>query len=63
MSQRRYSRPEPGYSTHARNGHLAKAHLRPVPSVEDRDSGLESSESEGNQVSPQPPQVASGAEG
>ncbi|KAM9010867.1 dynamin-binding protein isoform 1-T2 [Ara ararauna] len=50
MSQRRYSRPEPGYSTHSRNGHLAKAHLRPVPSVEDRDSGLESSESEGNQV-------------
>ncbi|KAM9548398.1 dynamin-binding protein isoform 3-T4 [Guaruba guarouba] len=50
MSQRRYSRPEPGYSTHSRNGHLAKVHLRPVPSVEDRDSGLESSESEGNQV-------------
>ncbi|XP_057258236.1 dynamin-binding protein isoform X2 [Pezoporus wallicus] len=50
MSQRRYSRPEPGYSTHSRNGHLAKSHLRPAPSVEDRDSGLESSESEGNQV-------------
>ncbi|XP_065528075.1 dynamin-binding protein isoform X5 [Lathamus discolor] len=50
MSQRRYSRPEPGYSTPSRNGHLAKVHLRPAPSVEDRDSGLESSESEGNQV-------------
>uniref|UniRef100_A0A8V5G3I9 Dynamin-binding protein n=1 Tax=Melopsittacus undulatus TaxID=13146 RepID=A0A8V5G3I9_MELUD len=50
VSQRRYSRPEPGYSTHSRNGHPSKAHLRPVPSVEDRDSGLESSESEGNQV-------------
>ncbi|XP_061228383.1 dynamin-binding protein isoform X2 [Neopsephotus bourkii] len=50
MSQHRYSRPEPGYSTHSRNGHLTKAHLRPVPPVEDRDSGLESSESEGNQV-------------
>uniref|UniRef100_A0A8B9G0D1 Dynamin-binding protein n=1 Tax=Amazona collaria TaxID=241587 RepID=A0A8B9G0D1_9PSIT len=50
MSQRHYSRPEPGYSTHSRNGHLTKAHLRPAPSVEDRDSGLESSESEGNQV-------------
>ncbi|NXH94054.1 DNMBP protein, partial [Pachycephala philippinensis] len=40
-SQRRYSRP---------NGHPTKAHLRPTPSVEDRDSGLENSESEGNQV-------------
>ncbi|XP_076194949.1 dynamin-binding protein isoform X2 [Aptenodytes patagonicus] len=49
-SQRRYSRPELGCSPSARNGHPAKAHLRPAPSVEDRDSGLESSESEGNQV-------------
>ncbi|KAF1423186.1 Dynamin-binding protein, partial [Spheniscus humboldti] len=49
-SQHRYSRPELGCSPSARNGHPAKAHLRPAPSVEDRDSGLESSESEGNQV-------------
>ncbi|NXG66764.1 DNMBP protein, partial [Hemiprocne comata] len=49
-SQRRYSRPELGCSPSSRNGHPTKAHLRPVPSVEDRDSGLESSESEGNQV-------------
>ncbi|KAM9282339.1 dynamin-binding protein [Cariama cristata] len=50
MSQRRHSRPELGCSPGSRNGHPAKAHLRPAPSVEDRDSGLESSESEGNQV-------------
>ncbi|KAK4821618.1 hypothetical protein QYF61_026052 [Mycteria americana] len=50
MSQRRYSRPELGCSPSSRNGHPAKVHLRPTPSVEDRDSGLESSESEGNQV-------------
>ncbi|NXC44280.1 DNMBP protein, partial [Penelope pileata] len=49
-SPRRYSRPEPGYSPSHRNGHPSKAHLRPAFSVEDRDSGLESSESEGNQV-------------
>ncbi|NXI41863.1 DNMBP protein, partial [Galbula dea] len=49
-SWHRYSRPELGYSPSSRNGHPAKAHLRPVPSVEDRDSGLESSESEGNQI-------------
>ncbi|NWS71608.1 DNMBP protein, partial [Crotophaga sulcirostris] len=49
-SQRRYSRPELGCSPGSRNGHPVKAHLRPTPSVEDRDSGLESSESEGNQV-------------
>ncbi|XP_069720120.1 dynamin-binding protein isoform X1 [Phaenicophaeus curvirostris] len=49
-SQRRYSRPELGCSPGSRNGHPAKAHLRPKPSMEDRDSGLESSESEGNQV-------------
>ncbi|NXN37728.1 DNMBP protein, partial [Rhinoptilus africanus] len=49
-SQRRYSRPELGCSPSSRNGHPIKAHLRPTPSVEDRDSGLESSESEGNQV-------------
>uniref|UniRef100_A0A8C5TN66 Dynamin-binding protein n=1 Tax=Malurus cyaneus samueli TaxID=2593467 RepID=A0A8C5TN66_9PASS len=48
--QRRYSRPELGCSPSSRNGHLTKAHLRPTPSVEDRDSGLENSESEGNQV-------------
>uniref|UniRef100_A0A8C3PSP9 Dynamin-binding protein n=1 Tax=Calidris pygmaea TaxID=425635 RepID=A0A8C3PSP9_9CHAR len=48
--QRRYSRPELGCSPSSRNGHAAKAHPRPSPSVEDRDSGLESSESEGNQV-------------
>ncbi|KAM6067630.1 dynamin-binding protein isoform 2-T4 [Chlamydotis macqueenii] len=49
-SQRRYSRPELGCSPGSRNGHPTKTHLRPAPSVEDRDSGLESSESEGNQV-------------
>ncbi|NXH68007.1 DNMBP protein, partial [Hydrobates tethys] len=49
-SQRRYSRPELGCSPSSRNGHPTKAHLRLAPSVEDRDSGLESSESEGNQV-------------
>ncbi|NWY57859.1 DNMBP protein, partial [Chionis minor] len=49
-SRRRYSRPELGCSPSSRNGHPSKAHLRPSPSVEDRDSGLESSESEGNQV-------------
>ncbi|NXL41162.1 DNMBP protein, partial [Podilymbus podiceps] len=49
-SQRRCSRPELGCSPGSRNGHPAKAHLRPAPSVEDRDSGLESGESEGNQV-------------
>ncbi|KAM6415445.1 dynamin-binding protein [Rhynochetos jubatus] len=50
MSQRRYSRPELSCSPGSRNGHPSKAHLRHAPSVEDRDSGLESSESEGNQV-------------
>ncbi|KAJ7399193.1 dynamin-binding protein isoform X2 [Pitangus sulphuratus] len=50
MSQCRYSRPELGCSPSSRNGHPTKVHLRPTPSVEDRDSGLESSESEGNQV-------------
>ncbi|NXF99247.1 DNMBP protein, partial [Sakesphorus luctuosus] len=50
MSQRCYSRPELGCSPSSRNGHPTKAHLRPMPSAEDRDSGLESSESEGNQV-------------
>ncbi|PKK21297.1 dynamin binding protein [Columba livia] len=49
-SQRRYSRPELGCSPGSRSGHPTKAHLRPVLSVEDRDSGLESGESEGNQV-------------
>ncbi|XP_041271647.1 dynamin-binding protein isoform X4 [Onychostruthus taczanowskii] len=49
-SQRRYSRPEQGCSPSSRNGHPTKAHLRSTPSVEDRDSGLENSESEGNQV-------------
>ncbi|KAM6129991.1 dynamin-binding protein [Phoenicopterus ruber ruber] len=49
-SQRHYSRPELGCSPGSRNGHPAKGHLRPTASVEDRDSGLESSESEGNQV-------------
>ncbi|NXE03572.1 DNMBP protein, partial [Lophotis ruficrista] len=49
-SQRRYSRPELGCSPGSRNGHPTKAYLRPAPSVDDRDSGLESSESEGNQV-------------
>ncbi|XP_031972522.1 dynamin-binding protein isoform X2 [Corvus moneduloides] len=49
-SQRRYSRLEPGCSPSSRNRHPTKAHLRPTPSMEDRDSGLENSESEGNQV-------------
>ncbi|XP_055649831.1 dynamin-binding protein isoform X2 [Falco peregrinus] len=49
-SQRCYSRPELSCSPSSRNGHLTKAHLRPAALVEDRDSGLESSESEGNQV-------------
>ncbi|CAM5130440.1 unnamed protein product [Eretmochelys imbricata] len=44
------SRPEPNSSCNARSGHPAKAYLRPAPSLEDRDSGLESSESEGSQV-------------
>ncbi|XP_021254524.1 dynamin-binding protein isoform X4 [Numida meleagris] len=48
-SPRHYSRPEPGYSPSPRNGHPTKAHLRSASLVEDRDSGLESSESEGNQ--------------
>ncbi|NXI48816.1 DNMBP protein, partial [Chloroceryle aenea] len=46
----RYSRPELGCSPNSRNGYPAKAHPRPAPSVEDRNPGLESSESEGNQV-------------
>lgn len=54
-SQRRISRPELGCSPSTRNGHPTKAHLRPTPSLEDRDSGLENSESEGNQVSLQAP--------
>uniref|UniRef100_A0A8C2U7R6 Dynamin-binding protein n=1 Tax=Coturnix japonica TaxID=93934 RepID=A0A8C2U7R6_COTJA len=49
-SPRRYSRPEPGYSPSPRNGHPAKAHLRSASLVENRDSELESGESEGNQV-------------
>ncbi|KAI1236303.1 hypothetical protein IHE44_0001588 [Lamprotornis superbus] len=49
-SQHRYSHPELGSSPSSRNGHPTKAHLRPSPLVEDRDSGLENSESEGNQV-------------
>ncbi|XP_017581581.1 PREDICTED: dynamin-binding protein isoform X2 [Corvus brachyrhynchos] len=49
-SQRRYSRLEPGCSPSSRNRPPTKAHLRPTPSMEDRDSGLENSESEGNQV-------------
>ncbi|XP_062436535.1 dynamin-binding protein isoform X2 [Rhea pennata] len=49
-SQRRHSHLEAGCNTSPRNGHFSKAHLRPVLSVEDRDSGLESSESEGNQI-------------
>ncbi|NWV02804.1 DNMBP protein, partial [Ptilonorhynchus violaceus] len=49
-SQRRYHRPELGCSPSSRNGHPTKAHLRPTPLVEDGDSGLENSESEGNQV-------------
>lgn len=52
-SPRRYSRPEPGYSPSPRNGHPTKAHLRSASLVEDRDSGLKSGESEGNQVSPE----------
>ncbi|XP_075790560.1 dynamin-binding protein isoform X2 [Pelodiscus sinensis] len=40
-----HSSPEPSGSSHTRSGLL-----RPAPSVDDRDSGLESSESEGNQV-------------
>ncbi|KAM9134491.1 dynamin-binding protein isoform 4-T4 [Pangshura tecta] len=46
----RYSRPELNSSSSTRSGHPGKAYLRPAPSLEDRDSGLESSESEGNQV-------------
>ncbi|NXU80698.1 DNMBP protein, partial [Oreotrochilus melanogaster] len=49
-SRHRYSRPELGCSPGSRSGHPTKAHLQPAPPVEDRDSGLESSESEGNQV-------------
>ncbi|XP_042701154.2 dynamin-binding protein isoform X1 [Chrysemys picta bellii] len=49
-AHRRYSRPELNSSSSTRSGHPAKAYLRPAPSLEDRDSGLESSESEGNQV-------------
>ncbi|XP_018766286.2 dynamin-binding protein isoform X2 [Serinus canaria] len=49
-SQRRCSRPEQGCGPSSRNGHPTKAQLRPTSSVEDRDSGLENSESEGNQV-------------
>ncbi|XP_065603034.1 dynamin-binding protein isoform X2 [Cyrtonyx montezumae] len=49
-SPRHYSRPEAGYSSSPRNGHPTKAHLRSASLVEDRDSGLESGESEGNQV-------------
>ncbi|NXG78155.1 DNMBP protein, partial [Baryphthengus martii] len=49
-SQHRYSHPELACSPSSRNGYPAKTHLRPATSVEDRDSGLESSESEGNQV-------------
>ncbi|XP_043408331.1 dynamin-binding protein isoform X4 [Chelonia mydas] len=49
-AHRHDSRPEPNSSSSARSGHPAKAYLRPAPSLEDRDSGLESSESEGNQV-------------
>ncbi|KAL2302925.1 hypothetical protein Nmel_010378 [Mimus melanotis] len=49
-SQHRYSRTKLGSSPSSRNGHPTKVHLRPTPSVEDRDSGLENSESEGNQV-------------
>uniref|UniRef100_A0A803XWN9 Dynamin-binding protein n=1 Tax=Meleagris gallopavo TaxID=9103 RepID=A0A803XWN9_MELGA len=49
-SPHRYSRPEPGYSPSPRNEHPTKAHLRSASLVEDRDSGLESGESEGNQV-------------
>ncbi|XP_074855483.1 dynamin-binding protein isoform X2 [Carettochelys insculpta] len=45
-----YNRPEPSSSSRAHDAHPPKADLRPALSVEDRDSGLESSESEGNQV-------------
>lgn len=62
-SQRHYSRPELSCSPSSRNGHSTKAHLRPTPSVEDRDSGLENSESEGNQVSLQPPSWGWGYQG
>ncbi|XP_019355064.1 dynamin-binding protein isoform X2 [Alligator mississippiensis] len=47
---RRHSRPELAGSPGARNGLPAKAQVQPSPSLEDRDSGLDSSESEGNQV-------------
>ncbi|XP_050814720.1 dynamin-binding protein isoform X2 [Gopherus flavomarginatus] len=49
-AHRRYGRPELNSSSSTRSGHPGKAYLRPAPSLEDRDSGLESSESEGNQV-------------
>ncbi|XP_044881714.1 dynamin-binding protein isoform X2 [Mauremys mutica] len=49
-AHQRYSRPELNSSSSTRSGHPGKAYLRPAPSLEDRDSGLESSESEGNQV-------------
>uniref|UniRef100_A0A8C0IPT7 Dynamin-binding protein n=1 Tax=Chelonoidis abingdonii TaxID=106734 RepID=A0A8C0IPT7_CHEAB len=49
-AHQRYSRPELNSSSSTRSGHPGKAYLRPVPSLEDRDSGLESSESEGNQI-------------
>uniref|UniRef100_A0A8C8VDP0 Dynamin-binding protein n=1 Tax=Pelusios castaneus TaxID=367368 RepID=A0A8C8VDP0_9SAUR len=49
-AKRHHSRPEPNSGSSTRNGHPAKANLRPEPLQEDRDSGLESSESEGNQV-------------
>lgn len=62
-SQRHYSRPELGCSPSSRNRHPTKAYLRPTPSVEDRDSGLENSESEGNQVSLQPPSCGWGCQG
>ncbi|NXA09514.1 DNMBP protein, partial [Sapayoa aenigma] len=50
LSQHHYGRSDLGCSPSSRNEHPTKAHLRPTPSVEDRDSGLESSGSEGNQV-------------
>ncbi|XP_061857067.1 dynamin-binding protein isoform X1 [Colius striatus] len=46
---RRCGRPELGSSPGSRSGQPAKARSRPTP-AEDRDSGLESGESEGNQV-------------
>ncbi|XP_030426954.1 dynamin-binding protein isoform X3 [Gopherus evgoodei] len=49
-AHRHYGRPELNSSSSTRSGHPGKAYLRPAPSLEDRDSGLESSESEGNQV-------------